>query len=119
MSFYGVAYTPKNALAEYGCGTTLANVTEDIQLISQLTSAFLPLASRVRIETDDGRTARLRMYGSACNQSALVLQAIQDTKVNLSVWLGGTSSSVRFLEARADRSFAVYIGNDAAVRASP
>lgn len=40
VSFYGLAYTPKNALEEYGCGTTLANVTEDIQLISQLTSAL-------------------------------------------------------------------------------
>lgn len=28
------------------------------------------------------------MYGSACNQSQIVLQAIQDTKVNMSVWLG-------------------------------
>jgi hypothetical protein len=26
--------------------------------------------------------ARIRTYGSACNQSAMVLQAIQDTKVN-------------------------------------
>jgi exo-beta-1,3-glucanase (GH17 family) len=28
------------------------------------------------------------MYGSGCNQSAHVLQAIADTKVNLTVWLG-------------------------------
>lgn len=37
------------------------------------------------------------MYGSACNQTQLVLQAIQDTKVNMTVWLGayvGDSSTV-------------------------
>ncbi|GAA5895490.1 uncharacterized protein JCM6883_001524 [Sporobolomyces salmoneus] len=66
--FYGMAYTPFNALEPW-CGATLANVTEDIQLLSQLTT-------------------RIRTYGSACNQSELVLQAIQDTKVNMTVWLG-------------------------------
>jgi glucan 1,3-beta-glucosidase len=33
-------------------------------------------------------TTRLRLYGANCNQSALVLQAIEDTKVNMTVWLG-------------------------------
>ncbi|BGP17622.1 hypothetical protein JCM10213_001273 [Rhodosporidiobolus nylandii] len=61
--FYGMAYTPRNVLEEYGCGATLANVTEDLQLLSQLTT-------------------------SACNQTELVLQAIQDTKINMTVWLG-------------------------------
>ncbi|GJN89994.1 hypothetical protein Rhopal_002983-T1 [Rhodotorula paludigena] len=67
--FYGLAYTPKNVLEEYGCGATLANVTEDIILISQLTT-------------------RIRMYGTACSQADLTLQAIADTKVNMTVWLG-------------------------------
>ncbi|GAA5825091.1 hypothetical protein JCM11251_006095 [Rhodosporidiobolus azoricus] len=67
--FYGMAYTPKNVLEEYGCGATLANVTEDIQLLSQLTT-------------------RIRTYATACNQTQLVLQAIQDTKVNMTVYLG-------------------------------
>ncbi|KAM0791717.1 hypothetical protein ACM66B_003986 [Microbotryomycetes sp. NB124-2] len=67
-SFWGMTYTPEFA-QEPWCGATLANVTEDIQLMSQL-------------------TPRLRMYGAACNQSQLVLQAIQDTKVDMSVWLG-------------------------------
>ncbi|GAA5926995.1 uncharacterized protein JCM15063_000427 [Sporobolomyces koalae] len=66
--FYGMAYTPFNALEPW-CGATLNNVTEDMQLLSQLTT-------------------RIRTYGSACNQSELVLQAIQDTKVNMTVWLG-------------------------------
>ena len=39
----------------------VANVTEDIQLLSQL-------------------TPRIRTYGSDCNVTALVLQAIKDTK---------------------------------------
>lgn len=67
-SFYGIAYTPFLA-QEPWCGATLANITEDIQLLSQLTT-------------------RIRMYGAGCNQSALVLQAIQDTKVEMTVWLG-------------------------------
>ncbi|BGP56518.1 hypothetical protein JCM8202_004586 [Rhodotorula sphaerocarpa] len=66
--FYGLAYTPFNALEPW-CGATLNNVTQDIILMSQMTT-------------------RLRMYGSACNQTQLVLQAIQDTKVNMTVWLG-------------------------------
>ncbi|GAA6054305.1 hypothetical protein JCM3770_001425 [Rhodotorula araucariae] len=67
--FYGMAYTPKNVLEEYGCGATQANVTEDIQLISQLTT-------------------RIRTYSTSCNQTQLTLQAIQDTKVNMTVWIG-------------------------------
>ncbi|CEQ41231.1 SPOSA6832_02916 [Sporobolomyces salmonicolor] len=75
--FYGLAYTPYNALEPW-CGATLQNVTEDIQLMSQLTT-------------------RLRTYGSACNQTQLLLQAIQDTKVNMTVWIGayiGTNTTV-------------------------
>ncbi|KAG8764130.1 hypothetical protein FRC11_004618 [Ceratobasidium sp. 423] len=67
-SFYGFAYTPLGALLP-NCGATQANVTEDIQLLSQLTT-------------------RIRLYGADCNQTALVLQAIQDTKVNLEVFVG-------------------------------
>ncbi|CAE7136729.1 unnamed protein product [Rhizoctonia solani] len=67
-SFYGFAYTPLGALLPE-CGATQANVTEDIQLLSQLTT-------------------RIRLYGADCNQTALVLQAIQDTKVNLEVFVG-------------------------------
>ncbi|KAJ3548209.1 hypothetical protein NM688_g5326 [Phlebia brevispora] len=67
-SFYGLAYTPAGSqLPE--CGNSLDAVIEDIQLISQLTS-------------------RIRLYGSDCNQSALVLDAIERTKVNVSVYLG-------------------------------
>lgn len=46
-----------------------ASVIRDIQIISQLTT-------------------RIRLYGADCNQSALVLEAIKQTKVNMTVWLG-------------------------------
>ncbi|KAF8589447.1 glycoside hydrolase family 17 protein [Ramaria rubella] len=68
QSFYGIAYTPAGAqLPE--CGATLANVTEDIQLLSQLTT-------------------RIRLYGADCNQTSLVLDAVQRTKVNMTVYVG-------------------------------
>lgn len=37
-------------------------------------------------------TTNVRLYGSDCNQSSLVLAAIQATKVNMSVWLGNYAS---------------------------
>ncbi|KAH9949946.1 glycoside hydrolase [Amylocystis lapponica] len=66
-SFYGMAYTPSNSQLP-DCGNSLEDVIEDIQLISQLTS-------------------RIHLYGADCNQSALVLEAIKQTKVNMSVYL--------------------------------
>lgn len=67
QSMYGLCYTPFNA--QYpGCGATQANVTEDIQLMSQLTK-------------------RLRLYGADCNTSQLVLEAIRETKVDMQVFL--------------------------------
>lgn len=66
-SFYAFAYTPQNV--QYGsCGAAQANITKDIQLLSQLTT-------------------RLRLYGANCNQTAMVLQAIQDTKVDMSIYV--------------------------------
>jgi len=66
-SFYGFAYTPLNVQMP-SCGAVQANVTEDIQLLSQLTN-------------------RIRLYGADCNQSALVLEAIKQTKVDMKVFL--------------------------------
>ncbi|KAI6025910.1 glycoside hydrolase family 17 protein [Pisolithus orientalis] len=68
QSFYGIAYTPLGSQLP-DCGNSLAEVIEDVQLMSQLTT-------------------RIRIYGADCNQSSLVLAAIQETKVNLSVYLG-------------------------------
>ncbi|KAH9995644.1 glycoside hydrolase family 17 protein [Russula compacta] len=68
QSFYGIAYTPEGAVYP-NCTSTLSDIITDIQLMSQLTT-------------------RLRLYSSDCNQSALVLEAIKQTKVNMSVYLG-------------------------------
>ncbi|KAI9567364.1 glycoside hydrolase family 17 protein [Boletus coccyginus] len=68
QAFWGVAYTPIGAQLP-NCGVTQDVVVEDIQLMSQITT-------------------NIRLYGADCNQSALVLAAIQETKVNMSVWLG-------------------------------
>ncbi|KAI0044169.1 glycoside hydrolase family 17 protein [Auriscalpium vulgare] len=68
QSFYGLAYTPNGSQLP-SCGNSLQDVIEDVQLMSQLTT-------------------RIRLYGADCNQSALVLEAIKQTKVNISVFLG-------------------------------
>ncbi|KAF8813325.1 glycoside hydrolase [Phlegmacium glaucopus] len=68
QSFYGMAYTPVGSQIP-DCGNTLSAVIQDMQIMSQLTK-------------------RLRLYGADCNQSALVLEAIKQTKVDLTVWLG-------------------------------
>jgi len=67
-SFYGMAYTPEGSLLP-NCGNSLDAVIKDIQLISQLTT-------------------RIRLYGADCNQSALVLEAIKQTGVDMQVFLG-------------------------------
>ncbi|KAI1796969.1 glycoside hydrolase superfamily [Ganoderma leucocontextum] len=67
-SFWGIAYTPEGS--QYpDCGNKLSEVITDIQLLSQLTD-------------------QIRLYGADCNQTELVLEAIKQTKVNMTVWLG-------------------------------
>jgi exo-beta-1,3-glucanase (GH17 family) len=63
-----MAYTPEGSLLP-NCGNSLDAVIKDIQLISQLTT-------------------RIRLYGADCNQSALVLEAIKQTGVDMEVFLG-------------------------------
>lgn len=74
--FWGMAYQPDGAIPPM-CGATLANVTRDIQILSQLTT-------------------RLRLYGANCNMTALVLQAIQDTKVDMTVYPAICASPVPY-----------------------
>lgn len=78
-SFYGFAYTPNNA--QYpACGATQDDVTQDIALLSQLTS-------------------RIRLYGMDCNISSMVLEAINQLNVNmttyLGVWVDGNSTTLQ------------------------
>lgn len=68
QSFYGIAYTPEGSQLPQ-CGNSLPAVIQDIQLLSQLTK-------------------RIRLYGADCNQTALVLEAIKRTKVDMTVYLG-------------------------------
>ena len=49
------------------CNQTLTNTIIDIQLLSQITT-------------------RIRLYSSDCNQTALVLEAIKQTKTNVKVF---------------------------------
>src|SRR5258706_861239 len=54
---------------EPNCNQTLTDTIVDMQLLSQITT-------------------RIRLYSSACNQTALVLEAIKRTKTNLKVYPG-------------------------------
>ncbi|KXN88617.1 putative glucan endo-1,3-beta-glucosidase btgC [Leucoagaricus sp. SymC.cos] len=70
QAFYGIAYTPVGSQLP-DCGNSLDAVIQDVQarLLSQITK-------------------RVRLYGADCNQTALVLEAIKRTKVDMTVWLG-------------------------------
>ncbi|KAJ3822182.1 glycoside hydrolase family 17 protein [Lentinula raphanica] len=73
QSFWGIAYTPEGTLYP-DCGAKLSDVVTDIQLLSQLTT-------------------RIRVYGADCNTTALVLDAIQLTKVNMTVYIANYPES--------------------------
>lgn len=85
--FPGMDYTPINA--QYpGCGSIQANVTADVAILSQLTS-------------------KVRLYGTDCDQATQVLDAIQDLKVDMTVFLtvwvdGNTTTLNRQLSAMYD-----------------
>lgn len=73
QAFYGIAYTPVGSQLP-DCGNKLDDVIQDIQILSQLTK-------------------RIRLYGADCNQTALVLEAIKRTKVDMTVWVGNFVST--------------------------
>jgi len=73
QAFWGLAYTPLGSQLP-DCGVTFESVLEDIQLMSQITT-------------------NIRLYGADCNQSSLVLAAIQESQVNMNVWLGNYPSA--------------------------
>ncbi|QRW03916.1 DnaJ domain protein [Ceratobasidium sp. AG-Ba] len=91
-SFYGFAYTPLGALMP-NCGATQPNVTEDMQLLSQITT-------------------RVRLYGADCNQTALVLQAIQDAKLKLDVFVGICSRIRAITTYGVDHIAGITVGNE-------
>jgi hypothetical protein len=66
--FPGMDYTPENA--QYpACGSLQSNVTADVAILSQLTT-------------------KVRLYGTDCEQATMVLDAIQNLKVNMTVFVG-------------------------------
>jgi hypothetical protein len=68
LIFDGMDYTPLNA--QYpGCGAIQSNITADVAVLSQLTK-------------------QIRLYGTDCNQTEMVLTAIQDLKVDMTVFMG-------------------------------
>jgi len=68
------------------CGGTQPEVTADIQLLSQVgvSCHYFDLPESYRTQL----TTRIRSYGSDCNATNMLLQAIQDTKVDMQIWLG-------------------------------
>jgi exo-beta-1,3-glucanase (GH17 family) len=68
LVFDGMDYTPLNA--QYpACGAIQDNVTADVATLSQLTK-------------------QVRLYGTDCNQTEMVLNAIQSLKVDMTVFVG-------------------------------
>lgn len=66
--FDGMDYTPLNA--QYpGCGAIQENVTADVAILQQLTT-------------------KVRLYGTDCEQATMTLNAIQNLKVNMTVFVG-------------------------------
>ncbi|EJU05048.1 glycoside hydrolase [Dacryopinax primogenitus] len=66
-SFYGIDYVPFGAYAPE-CGISQNNVTEDVVLLSQLTT-------------------RVRTYSAQCGQAGMILEGIKQTGVHLGVYL--------------------------------
>jgi len=65
--FWGIAYMPDWALPQFGCNITQSQVTRDISLLAQI-------------------TPRIRLYSGECNQTAMVFEAIQQTKADLIIY---------------------------------
>jgi len=69
LSFPGMCYSPPYSSFYPNCGDTIEGVQQDVELMAQLTTT-------------------LRLYGADCNTSALVLDAINRSGVNMTVFLG-------------------------------
>ena len=83
--------TPAGSQLDANCGNSLDDVIKDVQLLSQITTVcpLIPLREFSILMLPQ----RIRLYGADCNQSVLVLEAIVQTKVNLTVWLGNYVSA--------------------------
>ncbi|RPA97962.1 glycoside hydrolase [Choiromyces venosus 120613-1] len=110
--FHGMDYTPLNAVYPECIGNppTQNNITRDIAVMSQLTD-------------------KLRLYGTDCNQTEMVLHAIDALKVDMKIWLGvwldkNTTTSTRQLghlykllnSYPSDRFEGIAVGNEVLFR---
>jgi exo-beta-1,3-glucanase (GH17 family) len=66
-SFYGINYAPQGSNLTSGCGANITGVIHDVTILTQLTS-------------------NVRLLGSACNETAMVLDAIDRLGVDMQVW---------------------------------
>lgn len=107
--FYGVAYNPSNSM-EPLCGLNKRDIELDLAALSTVTS-------------------RIRNYGMQCNQSRLILQTIQEMRLNMTlamgVWIGlddslnesQMSEMKRVLQEFPRGLFdSIYIGNEVLFR---
>ncbi|CAZ79326.1 unnamed protein product [Tuber melanosporum] len=110
--FHGMDYTPLNAVYPDCIGNppTQNNITRDIAIMSQLTD-------------------KLRLYGTDCNQTEMVLHAIDMLKVDMKIWLGvwldkNTTTNTRQLghlyklldTYHSDRFEGIAVGNEVLFR---
>lgn len=108
-NFYGLAYSPMNAM-EPACGVTLQDVVQDLAAMATVTS-------------------RIRTYGMQCNQAEYILQLIHDMGLNMTlamgVWIGSDSAvnsrQLQMMESvlrrYPSRYFeAIFIGNEVLFR---
>ena len=107
--FYGIDYAPKNVISPQ-CGVTAKDVILDVALLSQVTS-------------------RIRTYGTQCNQTRHILNAIQLLHLNVSlsmgVWIGANEAAnneqiqeLKSVLQKYPRELfeSVYIGNEVLFR---
>lgn len=107
--FYGLAYSPQNAM-EPNCGLTQQDVLYDLALLSTTTT-------------------RLKTYGTQCNQAYYVLLAIEQLHLNMSlslgVWIGDNDfinnkqlNEMQKLLSEFPESYfnSIYIGNEVLFR---
>ncbi|UTT87913.1 hypothetical protein NDA17_001813 [Ustilago hordei] len=81
--FWGMCYAPFTSQYQYGCGVVLASVVEDVQTLSQLTN-------------------RVGLYGADCNVTAFMLDVIQRTKVDLTIYPAVYPRLIRLWRYRLD-----------------
>lgn len=108
-AFYGLAYSPRNAMEPH-CGLVKQDIVYDLVTLSTVTT-------------------RIRTYGMQCNQADYILEAIQDLNLNMTlamgIWIGSNdtinqqqlSQMEYVLEKYHTKYFeSIFIGNEVLFR---